>query len=287
MTNHVDRFHAALTVLAGHGHIKQRLIKAYEENLVEIHEDELPIAIKQSFADLRAQMHSVTPAQRRRPDLRVRQEDVLDEASECAAVVTCSRCLAMREDCRSCVEAQDARRALPFERSRGSTAVRASSRTVDLDRVVDVGQQVVLGDFCPGRSRTIPTPRHCARCRVRLGRPKSFGACCQISIGTDVPNANDRSPVGLPNLTPRSCAVLGYSPNRNCGVKLNFAPLKLRVMDNGAPASLRSLCIDESQNLEIRLRPWRRRSRRAPAASRWQDTQCRQLRRRCVRSRYR
>ncbi len=61
MTNHVERFHAALTVLAGHGHIKQRLIKAYEENLVDINEDELPISIKQLFADLRSQMYGVTP----------------------------------------------------------------------------------------------------------------------------------------------------------------------------------------------------------------------------------
>ena len=41
MTDHVDRFHAALLVLAGHGHVKQRLIKAFEENLADIQEDEL------------------------------------------------------------------------------------------------------------------------------------------------------------------------------------------------------------------------------------------------------
>ena len=35
MINHVDRFQAAVTVLAGNGHIKQRLIKAYDENLVD------------------------------------------------------------------------------------------------------------------------------------------------------------------------------------------------------------------------------------------------------------
>ena len=61
MTDHVDRFHAALTVLAGHGHIKQRLTKAYEENLSDLHEDELPIALKQPFSDLRNQMHQVAP----------------------------------------------------------------------------------------------------------------------------------------------------------------------------------------------------------------------------------
>lgn len=61
MTDHVLRFQAALTVLASHGHIKQRLIRAYEENLDGIDEDELPIAIKQAFADFRQSMQRVTP----------------------------------------------------------------------------------------------------------------------------------------------------------------------------------------------------------------------------------
>ena len=87
MTNHVERFHAALTVLAGHGHIKQRLIKAYEENLVEISEDELPISIMQSFADLRRQMHSVTPLNGEGPICASVRKMSFDEASECAASV--------------------------------------------------------------------------------------------------------------------------------------------------------------------------------------------------------
>ena len=49
MSYQVDRFYAAVMVLAGHGHIKQRLMKAYEEYLVEIGEDEVPIAVKQTF----------------------------------------------------------------------------------------------------------------------------------------------------------------------------------------------------------------------------------------------
>jgi hypothetical protein len=84
MTDHLDRFHAALTVLAGHGHIKQRLIRAYEENLVEIHEDELPIAMKQSFIDLRLEMHRVTPLNGEGPICASVRKMSLDEASECA-----------------------------------------------------------------------------------------------------------------------------------------------------------------------------------------------------------
>jgi len=84
MTDHLDRFHAALTVLAGHGHIKQRLIKAYEENLEEIHEEELPVAMKQSFADLRLEMHRVTPNNGEGPICASVRKMSLDEASKCA-----------------------------------------------------------------------------------------------------------------------------------------------------------------------------------------------------------
>ena len=84
MTDHLDRFHAALTVLAGHGHIKQRLIKAYEDNLVEIHEDELPIALKQSFADLRHDMHRVSPLNGEGPICASVRKMSLTEASEIA-----------------------------------------------------------------------------------------------------------------------------------------------------------------------------------------------------------
>jgi hypothetical protein len=87
MTNHVEYFHAALTVLAGHGHIKQRLIKAYEENLVDINEDELPISINQLFADLRRQMYGVTPLNGEGPICASVRKMSFEEASECAASV--------------------------------------------------------------------------------------------------------------------------------------------------------------------------------------------------------
>lgn len=99
MTNHVDRFHAALTVLAGHGHIKQRLIKAYEHNLVDIHEDELPVALKQLFADVRRQMHSVAPLNGEGPICASVRKMSCDEASECAAsLVILFREIARQQD---------------------------------------------------------------------------------------------------------------------------------------------------------------------------------------------
>ena len=87
MTDHLDRFHAALSVLAGHGHIKQRLIKAYEENLVDINEDELPIPMRQSFADLRLEMHQVTPLNGEGPICASVRKMSLTEASDCAGRV--------------------------------------------------------------------------------------------------------------------------------------------------------------------------------------------------------
>tara|TARA_R110002096_G_scaffold18537_3_gene63127 strand:+ start:1478 stop:1849 length:372 start_codon:yes stop_codon:yes gene_type:complete len=99
MTNHVDRFHAALTVLAGHGHIKQRLIKAYEENLVDIPDDEIPLALKELFADLRRQMHSVSPLNGEGPICASVRKMSFTEASECAAsVVTLFREIARQQD---------------------------------------------------------------------------------------------------------------------------------------------------------------------------------------------
>lgn len=87
MTNHVDCFQAALTVLAGHGHIKQRLIKAYEDHLDEIDEDELPVAMKQTFADLRQSMHRVTPLNGESPVCASVRKMSPEDASECAAHV--------------------------------------------------------------------------------------------------------------------------------------------------------------------------------------------------------
>ena len=87
MLHHVDRFHAAITVLAGHGHIKQRLIKAYEDNLSDISEDDLPIALKQPFSDIRHQMTRVPPANGEGPICASVRKMSVDEASECAVAL--------------------------------------------------------------------------------------------------------------------------------------------------------------------------------------------------------
>jgi len=87
MSYHVDRFYAAVSVLASHGHIKQRLIRAFEENLAEISEDELPITVKQTFSDIKHQMYRVTPLNGEGPICASVRKMSVDEASECAVSV--------------------------------------------------------------------------------------------------------------------------------------------------------------------------------------------------------
>lgn len=87
MSYHVDHFYAAVAVLAGHGHIKQRLIKAYEENLAAISEDELPIAVKQTFSDLKHQMNRVTALNGEGAICASVRKMSVDEAAECAVSV--------------------------------------------------------------------------------------------------------------------------------------------------------------------------------------------------------
>ncbi len=85
MKNHVDCFHAALTVLAGHGHIKQRLTQAYEDHLAGIDEQDLPIAMQQSFVDLRQSLHRVTPHNGESHVCASVRKMSVDEASDCAS----------------------------------------------------------------------------------------------------------------------------------------------------------------------------------------------------------
>jgi len=87
MSYQVDRFYAAVSVLAGHGHIKQRLIKAYEDNLVAISEDELPIAVKQTFSDLKHQLNRVTPLNGEGAVCASVRKMSVGEAAECAGSV--------------------------------------------------------------------------------------------------------------------------------------------------------------------------------------------------------
>lgn len=87
MSNHLNQFYAAMSVLAGNGNIKQRLIQAFDENLAAIEDAELPVAVKQSFADLRSSMSGVDPLNGEgRTRATVRKMSV-PEADECAQMM--------------------------------------------------------------------------------------------------------------------------------------------------------------------------------------------------------
>ena len=61
MSYAVNSFYAAVTVLVGHGHIKQRLMNAYEEHLDAIDEDEVPPIRRKAFVEVQKAMHRVAP----------------------------------------------------------------------------------------------------------------------------------------------------------------------------------------------------------------------------------
>jgi hypothetical protein len=87
MSHHVDRFFAAVSVLVAHGPIKQRLIRAYEENLVSIEEDELPAAVQKSFARVRRMMHCVAPANGEGPICASVRKMSKAQADDCAELI--------------------------------------------------------------------------------------------------------------------------------------------------------------------------------------------------------
>ncbi len=87
MSYHEDKLFAAVSMLAAHGHIKQRLISAYEDNLEPIDEDDLPIPVKQSFADLKHLMHRVTPTNGEGPICASVRKMSVDEANQCAQLM--------------------------------------------------------------------------------------------------------------------------------------------------------------------------------------------------------
>lgn len=87
MTDHMDRFQAAVKVLAGHGHIKQRLIDAFQANLDDIEADELPLSVKQGFADLKHLLHRVAPLNGEGPVCASVRKMSVTEASDCAISV--------------------------------------------------------------------------------------------------------------------------------------------------------------------------------------------------------
>ena len=87
MPDQVERFGTALSVLAGHGDIKKRLIQAFEENLNDIDQQNLPKPVKTTFGTLRRRMTSVAPLNGEGPICASVRKMSVFEADECARMV--------------------------------------------------------------------------------------------------------------------------------------------------------------------------------------------------------
>lgn len=87
MAHPVDRFGTALAVLAGHGHIKSRLIKAFEDNLTDIEDELLPKPVHRSFQELRRRLTAVAPLNGEGPICASVRKMSIDEADECARII--------------------------------------------------------------------------------------------------------------------------------------------------------------------------------------------------------
>jgi hypothetical protein len=83
----VQRFLTAVKVMAGNGHVKQRLIQAYEENLQDIACDDLPVAARQAYSDLRAMMQTVAPLNGEGPIRATVRKMSVHDADRCARLM--------------------------------------------------------------------------------------------------------------------------------------------------------------------------------------------------------
>ena len=87
MTYPVDRFFAAVSVLAADGHIKQRLIRAYQDYLADLDDDDLPGTVREAFTELRQQMVRVAPLNGEGPIRASVRKMSASEASDCALAI--------------------------------------------------------------------------------------------------------------------------------------------------------------------------------------------------------
>lgn len=87
MAYQVDCLFAAVAVLAGHGHIKQRLISAYEEHVADICDEDLPLVVREPFAELRDKMYRVAPLNGEGPICASVRKMSVEEASACAVSI--------------------------------------------------------------------------------------------------------------------------------------------------------------------------------------------------------
>lgn len=118
MTQLVDRLEAAVTVLAGEGHIKQRLVRAFQDNLADIDDEDLPIFLKESFTELRMKLKSVKPLNGEGAVRASVRKMSGSDASSCGKLIVAlyaqALCAGASADIKPPPTAEDARKLPPF-----------------------------------------------------------------------------------------------------------------------------------------------------------------------------
>jgi len=84
MSHFEDSFFGAVSALAGHGHVKERLVAAFESNLKQIDVNELPAAMRQSFNELKHLMTRVEPLNGEGPIRASVRKMSVSDADACA-----------------------------------------------------------------------------------------------------------------------------------------------------------------------------------------------------------
>lgn len=83
----LEEFQAAMHLLVGSGPVKQRLLDAYRNHLAALREQDLPEALRDRFAALKAAMHEARPAGGlTAPETSVRKMSERDAAEHAAAI---------------------------------------------------------------------------------------------------------------------------------------------------------------------------------------------------------
>ena len=84
MPHYVEDFTVAIAALAGDGHIKQRLIDVFDRHLSALSVSELPVSVREAYADLKLSVTQVEPANGEGPICASVRKMSIAEANRCA-----------------------------------------------------------------------------------------------------------------------------------------------------------------------------------------------------------
>lgn len=88
MSQLAERFEAAVLKLVGDGPVKERLTHAYADHLEGVAETELPMALREPFAQLTAALHRLPPlGEENRVRANVRKMSPAEAAAHAAVIV--------------------------------------------------------------------------------------------------------------------------------------------------------------------------------------------------------